>query len=171
MLICEFANIQKGKFYGTELPIIEESSHTYKNRGKNVRRKGRSHQELGMRNKRMSTARQILDEGYNADNPLLLSNGNLKLDIQPYLDHYNKSGWGEIPGGRGMYSSEKNDDRRTRIGWVQDLESAKWKQRTKRNTLKAIQAMLFKRRVDPMSWSHKPNYKKINDKVYGPGEG
>ena len=170
MLLCDFS-IQKGQFVRTELPIIEGESHSYKTRGKHVRNKGRSHKELDLRNKRMSTASRVLDESYGSDNGMLRASGSLWLDIQPYLDHYNKSGYQQIPNGRGYMSSEKNDDRRTRSGWIQDLEYKKHKEKTRRNTLKAIKNALFRYRVDPITHSHGNNYKKLSGAPYGPGEG
>lgn len=168
MLLCDF---KKNIFYGTELPIIEETSHTYKTKGNNVRKKGRSHQETYMQSKRISTAHRYPDETYNSDNGLLLAKGNLKLNIDPYLNHYNNSGWQSKPEGKGWHSSEKNDDRRTRTPWVYELEKKKWREKTRRSALNAIKRMLFRRRVDGYSWSQKPNYKYMDKQLLGPGEG
>ena len=169
MMLCDFS-----KFAGTELPVIEGESHSYKTRGKNVRKKGRTHYETKLRNQRRSTASRVLDEGYNSDNSLLLANGDLKLDIKPYLSHYLDSGYQTMPDGRGWHSSEKNDDRRTRMGWLSDLETKKRKQKRSRSALKAVQNALWYRRVDPLTHSDTPYYRgnKYKDRAkYGPGEG
>lgn len=170
MLLSDFS-IQKGKFAGTELPVIEKESHTYKTRGKNVRKQTRSHLERLLQDKRMSTARRVLDEGWNSDNALLAPNDSLQIPIQPYLDHYLKSGWQVKPEGRGWHSSEKNDDRRTRAGWVYDLIGKQNKEKRSRSALKAVQRALWFNRVDPMTHSHGNTYKKLSGVPYGPGEG
>ncbi len=164
MLLCDF---KKNYFSGTELPIIEDESHTYKARYNDAVLKRKPRKEKYMRSKRMSTARKVLDDGYNSDNSLLLANGDLKIDITPYIKHHLDSGYQTMPDGRGWYSSEKNDDRRTRSGWVQDLMDKQYKDRRRRGALKAVQKSLFRYRVDPYSWSQKPMYPKINGKVYG----
>ena len=156
MMLCDFS--VKRKFTGTELPIIEEDSHSYKT-SRYPRKKGYGSNEKKRHSTRSSTATRYPRESFDSDNSLLLATGNLRLDIDPYLAH-NESGWQSKPEGRG---SEKNDDRRTRTPWIYDLEKRKHQERVKRGALDAVRRALFRYRIDPYSWSDKPNYKPVSN--------
>ena len=169
MLLSDFS-IAKGKFAGTELPVVEGESHSYKT-SRYPRKKGYGSNEKKRHSQRSSTATHYPRESFDSDNSMLRASGDLHLDIDPYLKHYNESGWQVRPGGKGWHSSEKNDDRRTRMGWVQDLEYKKWREKNRRNALKAVKRALWYNRVDPMTHSHGDAYKKLSGAPYGPGEG
>lgn len=159
MLLCDFS-VGKGKLVGTEIPIIEGETHSYttKYHAKSTRSKKPS--EVVLRDRRMSTAHRYPDENWNSDNSLLRASGSLRIPITPYLNHNNKSGWQDKPDGRGYLASEKNDDRRTRTQWVQDLEKRKHKENTKRTALNAIKRSLMRWRVDP--WTNSHGYERKN---------